>query len=145
MDLKQIYREIVNEHNLHPGHKDEMSAPKIRRRGSNPTCGDDITVSLDLDENGIITDAAFQGEGCAVSQASTDICLDMIIGKTKDEALSLVETFMDMVHGKASEEQIESLEEAASLQDVAHMPARVKCATLAWHTLEKMLKEGGDE
>ena len=141
MDLKQIYREIVNEHNLHPGHKEPMTAPKIRRRGSNPTCGDDITIELDVDEQGIISAAAFQGEGCAVSQASTDILLDMIEGKEKSQALLLVQTFMRMVRGEASEEEIESLEEAASLQDVAHMPARVKCATLAWHTLEKMLSE----
>ncbi|MCR4691051.1 MAG: SUF system NifU family Fe-S cluster assembly protein [Lachnospiraceae bacterium] len=141
MDLKQIYREIVNEHNLHPGHKGEMGSPKMVRRGMNPTCGDDINLQLDFDESGIITGAAFTGEGCAVSQASSDIMLEMIEGKTKEEALQLVERFMEMVRGEASEEQIEELEEAAALRDVAHMPARVKCATLAWHTLEQMLKE----
>ena len=141
MDLKQIYREIVNEHNLHPGHKETLMRPKYERRGSNPTCGDDITLQLEVDEQGVIEAAAFLGEGCAVSQASTDIMLDMIEGKTKEEALALVQQFMSMVHGTASEEEIEELEEAAALKDVAHMPARVKCATLAWHTLEKMLKD----
>ena len=141
MDLKQIYREIVNEHNLHPGHKGDMDAPKMVRRGMNPTCGDDINLQLDMDENGIITGASFNGEGCAVSQASSDIMLDMIIGKSRKEALELIETFMEMVHGTATDEQMEELEEAAALRDVAHMPARVKCATLAWHTLEAMLKD----
>lgn len=141
MDLKQIYREIVNEHNLHPGHKGDMAAPKMVRRGMNPTCGDDITLQLDVDENGVIEDASFSGAGCAVSQASSDIMLDMIIGKNREEALKLIETFMEMVHGTATDEQMEELEEAAALKDVAHMPARVKCATLAWHTLEAMLQD----
>ena len=141
MDLKQIYREIVNEHNLHPGHKGDLIEPRFVCQGVNPTCGDDINLQLQIDDQGVITEASFNGAGCAVSQASADIMLDMIEGKTKEEAIALVETFMGMVHGTATSEQIEELEEAAALQDVAHMPARVKCATLAWHTLEKMLKE----
>ncbi|MCR5283893.1 MAG: SUF system NifU family Fe-S cluster assembly protein [Lachnospiraceae bacterium] len=141
MDLKQIYREIVNEHNLHPGHKQPLMRPNFERRGSNPTCGDDITLQLTLDDNGLIEDVGFTGEGCAISQASSDIMLDMIEGKTKEEALALVESFLKMVRGGATEEEIEALEEAAALRDVAHMPARVKCATLAWYTLEKMLGE----
>ena len=145
MDLKQIYREIVNEHNLHPGHKEDLDKPTHIRRGFNPTCGDDINLQLSVDENGIITQASFNGEGCAVSQASSDIMLDMITGMSRSEALELVNTFMEMVRGTATEEQIESLEEAAALKDVAHKPARVKCATLAWHTLEQILKEESDE
>ena len=141
MDLKQIYREIVNEHNLHPGHKGDLIRPCYTREGVNPTCGDDINLQLAIDDNGVITEASFNGSGCAVSQASADIMLEMVEGKTKEEALALVDTFMEMVHGTATEEQIEELEEAAALQDVAHMPARVKCATLGWHTLEKVLRE----
>ena len=141
MDLKQIYREIVNEHNLHPGHKGDLIRPCYIREGVNPTCGDDINLQLAIDDDGVITEASFNGSGCAVSQASADIMLEMIEGKTKEEALELVDTFMEMVHGTATEEQIEELEEAAALQDVAHMPARAKCATLGWHTLEKVLRE----
>ncbi len=141
MDLKQIYREIVNEHNLHPGHKEDLEHPRFTRRGSNPTCGDDINLQLNVDEKGIITEASFNGEGCAVSQASSDIMLDMIIGKNTQEALAIVKDFMEMIRGTATDEQIENLEEAAALKDVAHMPARAKCATLAWHTLEKLLTE----
>ncbi len=141
MDLKQIYREIVNEHNLHPGHREELIRPRYTQRGVNPTCGDDITLQLELDDGDTITEAAFSGSGCAVSQASTDIMLDMIIGHSRQEALEIVDIFMSMVRGEASEEEIESLEEAAALQDVAHMPARAKCATLAWHTLRKTLSD----
>lgn len=140
MDLKQIYREIVNEHNLHPAHKHDLIAPTYVLNGVNPTCGDDVNIQLKMDMEGIITEASFNGSGCAVSQASADIMMDQIIGMTKNEALELVETFMAMVHGTATSEQLEELDEAAALSDVAHMPARAKCATLAWHTLEKILK-----
>ncbi len=141
MDLKNIYREIINEHNLHPQYKLEMEHPTYCRQGVNPTCGDDITLSLKVNEDGVIEKVAFAGSGCAVSQASTDIMLELIEGKTKEEALSLSQAFMRMVRGEASDEDMESLEDAAALADVAHMPARVKCATLAWHTLEKILSE----
>ena len=141
MDLKSIYREIVNEHNLHPEHKNEMVHPTFELQGVNPTCGDDITLRLLIGEDGKISAGAFSGEGCAVSQASTDIMLSLVEGKTPEEALSLVESFMSMIHGTATEEELEALDEAQALKDVAHMPARAKCATLAWHTLEKMLRE----
>ncbi len=139
MDLKNIYREIINEHNLHPQYKLDMEHPTYCLQGVNPTCGDDITLSLRTNEEGVIEEVGFTGSGCAVSQASTDIMLELIEGKTKDEALLLSKAFMRMVRGEASDEDMELLEDAAALADVAHMPARVKCATLAWHTLEKML------
>ena len=103
-------------------------------------CGDDVNIQIKFDDRGVISDASFNGSGCAVSQASSDIMMDQIIGLTKEEALKRVDAFMAMVHGTASDEEIEDLDEAAALQDVAHMPARAKCATLAWHTLEKILK-----
>ena len=144
MDLKQVYREIVNEHNLHPVHRCDLENPTIVKQGVNPTCGDDINLQLHIDDEGIIQDGSFNGAGCAVSQASTDLMLDLIVGKTVDEARRLVGLFMQMVHGTISDEELEELEESVALSDLAHMPARVKCATLAWHTLEKMLDEAGD-
>ena len=88
----------------------------------------------------MITDGAFIGDGCTISQASVDIMLDMIIGMKKEEALSLKDKFLGMIKGTASEDDIESLEEASVFKDVSHMPARVKCAVLGWHTLEEALK-----
>lgn len=145
MDLKALYREIVNEHNLHPGHKGDLPAPTHIRQGVNPTCGDDINLQLEVDESGVITAASFNGSGCAISQASADIMIDLIEGKTKEEALALADAFLAMVRGTATDEQRELLDEAAALEDVAHMPARAKCATLGWHTLEKVLREEGEE
>ncbi|MBE5825317.1 MAG: SUF system NifU family Fe-S cluster assembly protein [Butyrivibrio sp.] len=140
MELKQLYREIVNEHNLHPVHKKAIENPDLVMRGVNPSCGDDITLSLKI-ENGVITDAGYEGSGCAISQASVDMMADQVIGKSKDEAIKLAGTFMGMIKGEITdEESIEALDEAAALQDVAHMPARVKCAVLGWHTMQEMLE-----
>ncbi|MBO4458647.1 MAG: SUF system NifU family Fe-S cluster assembly protein [Butyrivibrio sp.] len=140
MELKQLYREIVNEHNLHPVHKGQLENPDLVMRGVNPSCGDDITLQLKVD-NGIITDGKYEGSGCAISQASVDMMVDQIIGKTKEDAIKLAETFMGMIKGDITdEESIESLDEAAALQDVKHMPARVKCAVLGWHTMQEMLE-----
>ena len=140
MELKQLYREIVNEHNLHPVHKGKMENPSLVLRGVNPSCGDDITLQLKVTD-GIITDAMYEGSGCAISQASVDMMADQIIGKPKDEAIKLAGTFMGMIKGEVTdEESLEALDEAAALQDVAHMPARVKCAVLGWHTMQEMLE-----
>ncbi len=140
MELKQLYREIVNEHNLHPVHKGTMESPDLILRGVNPSCGDDITLQLKV-ADGVITDCLYEGSGCAISQASVDMMADQIIGKNKDEAIKLAGTFVGMIKGEVTdEESIEALDEAAALQDVAHMPARVKCAVLGWHTMQEMLE-----
>ena len=140
MELKQLYREIVNEHNLHPVHKKSIENPDLVMRGVNPSCGDDITLSLKITD-GVISDAGYEGSGCAISQASVDMMVDQIIGRRKEEAIKLAGTFMGMIKGEITdEESIEALDEAAALQDVAHMPARVKCAVLGWHTMQEMLE-----
>jgi len=92
-------------------------------------------------ENGVIGEASFTGHGCAISQASADIMADLITGETVEEAHRLAELFLAMIRGeKLSEEDLEDLDEAAQLQDISHMPARVKCAELAWRTLDGMLE-----
>ncbi|WP_318664445.1 Fe-S cluster assembly sulfur transfer protein SufU [Treponema sp.] len=136
MDTKELYREILNEHNINPSHKSEMSDSTISLNGVNPSCGDNITLNLKV-ENDVITDGSFTGSGCAISQASVDMMLDLIIGKPKAEALKLAENFMGMIKGTASENEIEELDEAACLQDISKMPARVKCAVLGWRTMKE--------
>lgn len=139
-DNRSFYNEILIDHNLHPGHKHDLPDADMEMRGYNPTCGDDITMKLKV-QDGVIVDGAFQGSGCAISQASADMMLDLVIGKTQEEALRLSDIFLRMIKGTATEDEIEELEEAASLQDVSHMPARVKCAVLGWHTMERMFDE----
>lgn len=137
-DNRSFYNEILLDHNMHPGHKHELPDADMEMRGYNPTCGDDITMKLKV-KDGVVTDGAFLGSGCAISQASADMMLDLVISKPKEEALRLSDIFLRMIKGTASEEEIDELEEAGALKDVSHMPARVKCAVLGWHTLEQML------
>ena len=139
MELKELYREILNEHNINPSHKTSMNEPTFCLEGVNPSCGDQITLQMKLDENNVITDASFTGSGCAISQASVDMMADLVIGKTKEEALQLADIFDHMIKGQVTEEDLERLDEAAALQDISHMPARVKCAMLGWRTMKEML------
>lgn len=140
MDTKELYREILNEHNINPTHKKEIADFTFSHPGVNPSCGDNIVLNVKLEDN-IIKDASFTGSGCAVSQASVDMMLDLVIGKTKDEAMQLQENFMAMIQGTASDAQIETLDEAASLQDISKMPARVKCAVLGWRTMKECFEK----
>lgn len=144
MENRSFYNEILTEHNMRPDFKHDLADADIVLDGVNPSCGDEIQLKLKTDDN-VITDAAFVGDGCAISQASTDIMLGMIIGKEKAEALRLCDIFMRMIRGEATEEEIESLEEASALRDISHMPARVKCAMLGWRTLKEALSGSDDE
>ncbi len=139
MENRSFYNEILTEHNIHPDFKHDIPDADIVLDGVNPSCGDEIQLKLKIDGD-IIADGAFVGDGCAISQASTDIMLGMIIGRKKEEAVKMGNTFMRMIRGEASEEEIESLEEASALRDISHMPARVKCAMLGWRTLSEALK-----
>lgn len=138
MENRNFYNEILTEHNVHPEFKHDLPDADIVLEGVNPSCGDDIWLKLRTDGDTIV-DGAFIGDGCAISQASADIMLGMVIGRKKDEALQLGQTFMRMIQGETSEEEIESLEEASALRDIAHMPARVKCAVLGWRTLKEAI------
>ena len=138
MENRRFYNEILTEHNIHPDFKHDLPDADIELEGVNPSCGDDIVLKLKLDGD-VIADGAFVGDGCAISQASADIMLGMIIGKQKDEALKMGEIFLKMIKGTATDNEIDSLEEASALRDIAHMPARVKCAVLGWRTLKEAL------
>lgn len=140
MQNRSFYNEILTEHNIRPEFKHDLENPDIVLEGINPSCGDDVWLKLKLDGDTIV-DGAFVGDGCAISQASADIMLGMIVGKSKDEALRLGEIFMKMIQGEATDEEIDSLEEASALKDIAHMPARVKCAVLGWRTLKEAIGE----
>ncbi len=139
MENRSFYNEILTEHNLHPEFKHDLPDADIVLDGVNPSCGDTIQLKLKTDGD-VITDGAFVGDGCAISQASADIMLGMVIGQKKDDALRMGDIFMRMIRGEASEDEIESLEEASALRDISHMPARVKCAMLGWRTLSEALK-----
>lgn len=140
MQNNTFYNEILTDHNLHPGHKHNLPDADLVLEGVNPSCGDDIFLKLKV-KDGKITDGAFEGDGCAISQASTDMMLDLIIGKSTEEALNLAEIFLRMIKGQITSEEKDQLEEAGILEDISHMPSRVKCAVLGWHTMEEVLKK----
>ena len=139
MENRSFYNEILTEHNVRPEFKHDLPDADIVLEGVNPSCGDDIWLKLKV-EDGRITDGAFVGDGCAISQASADMMLDLIIGKSEEEAMKLAEIFLRMIKGEVTDEEMDQLEEASVLKDISHMPARVKCAVLGWHTMEEMLK-----
>ena len=140
MAMNNFYNEILTEHNVRPEFKFDLPDATLKLEGVNPNCGDDIWLNLKV-EDGVIQDASFSGDGCAISQASADIMIGRILGKTKEEALHRSDLFLKMIKGTATEEEIEELEEASALKDIAHMPARVKCAVLGWRTLREALEK----
>jgi nitrogen fixation NifU-like protein len=140
MQNNTFYNEILTEHNLHPAHKHELEDANFELEGVNPSCGDDIILKLKV-EDGKIIDGAYVGDGCAISQASADMMLDLVIGRTKDDAKRLAEIFLRMIKGKITDEERDELEEAGVLEDISHMPARVKCAVLGWHTMQEIIDD----
>lgn len=140
-DLSLIYSEIITEHNQDTTNKRELENPDLKERGHNPSCGDDITLSLKF-KGDVIDDIAYEGSGCAISQASTSMMIDLIKGRTIEEALNYVKTFIGMIKKEITDEkELEKLEDAIALKNISMMPARVKCAVLAWHTLEEAIKK----
>ena len=140
MNLNELYTQIITENSRSKENRHPVEGATHSLEGVNPSCGDELTLQLRV-ENGVIEEASFTGHGCAISQASADIMADLITGETVEEAHRLAELFLAMIRGEQlSEEDLEDLDEAAQLQDISHMPARVKCAELAWRTLDGMLE-----
>ena len=140
-DLTNVYNELIMEHSMNSYNKRKLDKADYSEMGHNPNCGDEITLELKLNGN-VIEDMAFTGHGCAISQASTSIMIDTLKGKTIEEAKVIVKIFIDMIKRETtSEEELKKLEDAIAFRNVSNMPARVKCALLAWHTIEKILEE----
>lgn len=138
MELNQLYSEIILEHYQHSPNKKAMDDADIEEKGHNPLCGDTITIYLKMDGD-IIKDASFTGQGCAISQASTSILIDLVKGKKLDEAKRLIQEFTDMLYKR--DVDLDDLGDAQALSGVADFPARVKCALLPWKTLEEVVEE----
>ena len=140
MAMSDLYSASLIEHNANPDYKYEMEHATHEHMGVNPTCGDELKLQVRLGDDGTIAEASFTGHGCAVSQASADMMADAVIGLTPEQARELCKTFERMVRGEESDPAVlEELGEAECLQSVSHMPSRVKCAELAWRTLDEML------
>ncbi len=141
-DLRELYQEVVLDHGRRPRNLRALDDPTHQSVGYNPLCGDKMTLFLDVEE-GAVADVCFQGSGCAISTASASLLTELVRGRTTDEALDLARRFVAMVTGDATIAP-ESLGKLVVLAGVRDFPARVKCATLAWHTLQAALEERGE-
>ena len=136
-DLRDLYQQVILDHNRQPRNFRAIDPVSNKADGYNPLCGDKVTVYVEL-EDGVIKDAAFQGRGCAISTASASLMTDIIKGKTPAEAESIFQGFHDVVTGNSTPSA--DLGKLAVLAGVRAYPSRVKCATLAWHTMHAALE-----
>ncbi|RKY97742.1 MAG: SUF system NifU family Fe-S cluster assembly protein [Ignavibacteriae bacterium] len=140
-ELKELYQQVILDHNKSPRNFRKMENASSQAEGYNPLCGDHIDVYV-LVEDGIVKDVSFNGEGCAISKASASVMTSMLKGKTKEEAEKLFNKFHDLVTGKLGDDlDVDELGKLAVFAGVQEFPVRVKCASLAWHTMINALHE----
>jgi nitrogen fixation NifU-like protein len=137
--ISDLYQEIILDHYRHPRGQGTLDEPKIHHEGVNPLCGDEVILELRV-EDGRISDIRFGGRGCAISQASASMMVESVKGKTLEEVRALIQKVYAMLRGELTEE-LEELGELSALAGVSQVPVRVKCASLAWHTLEDALSQ----
>ena len=143
MDLSSLYQEVILDHAKNPHNYGKLDPHDGHGHRLNPTCGDTVDIYLTLNTDGHIDKVTFSGSGCAISQASASMLTDVIRGKSLSEAHALLRDFQDKMMNREADFVFESqeMEELEALQGVRQFPNRIRCATLAWHTLEDALSE----
>jgi nitrogen fixation NifU-like protein len=141
-ELRDLYNDVIVGHTKHPRNFGPLEGATASAVGHNPLCGDKLVVRLKI-EDGRVADIRFEGEGCSISTASASVMTEILKGKTLEEAKALFETFHDLVTGKTHGD-LETLGKLAVFANVSEFPARVKCATLCWHTTQAALDESAD-
>ena len=141
--LRELYQDVILDHSKHPRHFGKLDDATNTAQGHNPLCGDRVTMYLKVDASDRIEGISFEGKGCAISQASASLMTDMLVGRTVAEAEKLMGGFLNLVKG----EEVEGLNEDDRerldvMAGVSAFPMRVKCATLAWHTMKSALESG---
>lgn len=139
-DLRDLYQEVILDHNRHPHNFRELDGADRHADGNNPLCGDRLAVYVNLDGE-TISDVSFLGSGCAISKASASLMTDAVKGRTLAEARLLFERFLALVTGEAAAVDAAALGKLAVLAGVRDYPTRVKCASLAWHTLRAAVED----
>lgn len=143
--IRDLYQEVVFDHNRNPRNFRVMDDANRKIEGFNPLCGDRITLYVKVNDGGVIEDVSFQGSGCAISTASASLMTEIVRGQTEQEAEQLFETFHRITTGKDGDAvNLDEIGKLAVLAGVRAYPARVKCATLAWHSLQAALKNEGE-
>lgn len=143
-DLTDLYQEVILDHSKSPRNFGAAEEATHTARGNNPLCGDRVAVYLTLEDD-VISDAHFDGRGCAISVASASMMTEMVKGKTVAEAESLFEQFHALVTGEEDAKEDDGLDELASLAGVRAFPTRIKCATLAWHAMQAAIHNDNSE
>ena len=144
-ELRDLYQQVILDHNKSPKNFRAIENPTTKAEGFNPLCGDHIDVFL-IVEDGIIKDISFKGEGCAISKASASLMTSLLKGKSIEEAEKLFEKFHDLVTGKLGENpNFDELGKLAVFAGIQEFPARVKCASLAWHTMHNALHDKNEK
>jgi len=147
-ELRELYQEVILDHGKNPRNHRHPADSNREAKGYNPMCGDRVTVYLKLDEAGLIRDAAFEGKGCAISQASASMMTEILQGRPAEEAQALFHAFHELCtrddYDPAAHPDVDpdAMERLSVLAGVREFPARVKCATLAWHAMDAALKGG---
>ena len=140
-DLDELYQELILDHNKNPRNFKALDSANRMAEGHNPLCGDKFTIYIKL-EDGVVVDIGFQGSGCAISKASASLLTERIKGKNKTEAMNLFEIIHDFLTGDGGTKIDRRLiGKLSALEGVRNFPSRVKCATLAWHTLKSALED----
>jgi nitrogen fixation NifU-like protein len=141
--LRELYQEVILDHSRHPRHYGVLEGANHKAEGYNPLCGDKVTVYLQLDADNRVADIKFEGKGCAISQASASMMVDMLKGRSHAEAEKLMTGFLHLVKGEdASDLPEDDRERLEVMGGISEFPMRVKCATLAWHTYKNAVEEG---
>ena len=141
--LRELYQEVILDHSRHPRHYGPLEGASHKAEGYNPLCGDRVTIYLRLDADGRVADIGFEGKGCAISQASASMMVEMLKGRTAAEADRLMQGFLHLVKGEdAGELSDDDRERLEVMGGISAFPMRVKCATLAWHTYKNAADEG---
>lgn len=141
--LRELYQEVILDHSRHPRHFGPLAAATHQGEGHNPLCGDRVKIYLSVDRDNRIADIKFEGKGCAISQASASLMTDMIAGRTVAEAEKLMDGFLHLVKGEDATDLVgDDRERLDIMAGVSAFPMRVKCATLAWHTMKSALERG---
>ena len=135
--MEELYQSVIVEHDRSPRNFRQLAAPSHHAAGTNPLCGDEVTIELQVDAGGRIADIGFQGRGCAISRASASMMTAALKGKTTAEAQALFEKFHALMTGGAPD--LKELGKLAAFRGLAEFPMRVKCATLAWHAMRQAL------
>ncbi|MDT4922400.1 MAG: nitrogen fixation protein NifU [Pseudonocardiales bacterium] len=146
LPMESLYQQIILDHYKHPQHRGLPETFDAEVHHVNPTCGDEVTLRVRL-ADGVIADLGWEGEGCSISQASTSVMSDLVVGKPVDDAMVLQRKFLDLMQSRGSAELSEAdedeLDDAVAFEGVSKYPARVKCALLGWMAMKSAVAEAG--